>query len=189
MLAGFHSDYPDIVIDLTIDDAVVDVVAGGFDAAIRPGEVIEKDMVAVRIGADHRQLAAASPAYLAAHGTPRDPADLHAHRCLRWRWSGRVNPYNWEFYRDANWLEVAVDGPLILNDRAAMLRAAIDGIGVGFFTSLELAGPVAAGKLVPLLEAWAHPYPGYAICYPRQRQMAPALRAFIDALRAFAGKS
>ncbi|MEH0196462.1 LysR family transcriptional regulator [Caulobacter sp. CCNWLY153] len=186
MLASFHAAYPDIVLDLTIDDAVVDMVAGGYDAAIRPGEVIEKDLIAVRIGPDHRQLAAASPAYLAAHGAPEAPADLHQHHCLRWRWSGRATPYNWEFYKDGAWFEVAVDGPLIVNERSAMLRAAIDGLGIGFFTSLELAGPVSEGRLTPLLEAWTHPYPGYAICYPRQRQMAPALRAFIDALRAFA---
>lgn len=187
LLAAFHEAHPDIVLDITADDAVVDVVAGGFDAAIRPGEVIERDMVAVKVGREHRQIAVAAPAYVQRHGMPATPRDLHAHSCVRWRWAGRPTPYNWEFCEDGTWFEVAVEGPLIANCRSMMLRAALDGVGIAFLTDLEVAEHVAAGRLVPMLEAWSQPYPGYHICFPRQRQMAPALRAFIDFLRAADG--
>ncbi|MGQ9367856.1 LysR family transcriptional regulator [Azospirillum sp. ST 5-10] len=183
MIAPFLAANPDVVLDVTVDDAVVDVVAGGFDAAIRPGEVIERDMIAVKLTGEHRQIAVAAPAYVARHGTPATPRDLPAHRCIRWRWAGRPTPYNWEFFADGAWFEVAVDGPLILTDRATMVRATVDGIGIAFLTDWETRELIAQGRLVPMLEAWSHPYPGYFLCYPRQRQMAPALRAFIDALR------
>lgn len=183
MLAVFHDEYPDVVIDLTVDDSVADLVAGGFDAALRPGEVIEKDMIAVRVGPDHRQVACAAPAYLDRQGRPQTPDDLTAHACLRWRWAGRKTPYAWEFYRDGRWFEVVVDGPLIVDDRPVMIRAAIDGMGIAFTTESEIARHVAEGRLVPLLKDWTEPFPGYFLCYPRQRHMAPALRAFIDVLR------
>ncbi len=182
-LADFHALYPDVVLDITVDDAVVDVVAGGFDCAIRPGEVIEKDMVAVRVGGEHRQIPVAAPAYLERHGRPGEPRDLHRHCCLRWRWSGRPTPYNWEFCRDGSWFEVAVEGPLVTTERAMLVQAALDGAGIAFLTDLEAGEHVAAGRLVALLEDWCQPYPGYHLCFPRQRQMAPALRAFIDFLR------
>lgn len=184
MLSRFLADYPDIVLDITFDDAVTDFVAAGFDAAIRLGEVVEADMVAVRLGPDMRQVAVASPAYLARHGTPQTPRDLPQHHCLGWRWDGQTRLYNWEFEEGGTWFEVAVSGPLISNSRAFLLQAALDGIGIAFALEQTVAPYVAEGRLVALLEDWAGSFPGLRLCYPTQRQMAPALRAFIDALRA-----
>lgn len=183
ILPRFAVEYPDVVLDITLDDTVVDVVAGGFDAALRIGEVIERDMVAVRIGPDLKQIAVAAPDYLAQHGRPEHPRDLVNHRCIRWRWSGHSTPYAWEFFEKGSWFSVTVDGPLILNDKEMALRATLHGIGIGFPVEQTVIKHVAAGRLVPLLEEWSAPFPGMFLCYPQQRQMAPALRAFIDAVR------
>ncbi|WP_223677580.1 LysR family transcriptional regulator [Azospirillum agricola] len=184
MLPAFARDYPDVVLDVTLDDTVVDLVAGGFDAAIRIGEVIERDLVALRLGPELRQVAVASPGYLARHGRPDHPRDLVRHRCIRWRWPGHATPYAWEFCENGSWFEVAVDGPLILNDKDMALRAALEGIGIAFAVEDTVVAHIAEGRLVPLLDAWSGPFPGRFLCYPQQRQMAPALRAFIDAIRA-----
>lgn len=184
ILPAFTREFPDVVLDIALDDEVVDVVAGGFDAAIRIGEVIERDMVAVRLGPDLRQIAVAAPAYLAGHGRPEHPRDLVDHVCVRWRWPGHMTPYAWEFFEDGSWFEVAVDGPLISNDKEFALRATLAGLGIGFVVEGTAAGHIEAGRLVPLLESWSAPFPGHFLCYPQQRQMAPALRAFIDAVRA-----
>lgn len=183
ILPRFTATYRDIVLDITLDDQVVDVVAGGFDAAIRIGEVIERDMIALRLGSELRQIAVASPDYLARHGRPQHPRDLVDHRCIRWRWPGRVTPYDWEFFENGSWFSVTVDGPLIVNDKDLALRAVLQGIGIGFAVESAVTAHIAAGRLVPLLESWSAPFPGHFLCYPRQRQMAPALRAFIDILR------
>lgn len=183
MLGAFAAAYPDVVIDLTLDDAVVDVVAGGFDAALRIGEVIERDLIAVRLGPELRQIAVAAPAYLEQNGVPRHPRDLLDHRCIRWRWPGRTLPYAWEFFENGAWFEVAVDGPLIVNDKEMTIRAAVDGAGIAFPIEDMVKDLIATGKLVALLKPWSVPFPGHFLCYPQQRQMAPALRAFIDAVR------
>src|SRR3546814_8101321 len=106
MLPAFMATYPDVVLDITLDDAVVDMVANGYDAAIRIGEVIERDMVAVPLGPELRMVAVATPAYIAAHGMPQHPRDLVRHRCIRWRWPGHVTPYAWELCENGTWFEV-----------------------------------------------------------------------------------
>jgi DNA-binding transcriptional LysR family regulator len=183
ILRSFHETYPDVVLDITVDDEVVDVVEGRFDAAIRIGEVIERDMVAIRLGPDLRQVAVASPDYLARRGSPQHPRDLLSHQCIGWRWPGHERPYKWEFLEDGQWFEVAVEGPVIANSKEFCLQAALDGVGIAFPTAQLSAPHVAAGRLVPLLERWSAPFPGFHLCFPAQRQMAPPLRAFIDAVR------
>ena len=182
-LARFCIAAPEVVLDLTVTDMIGDFVAQGFDAAIRPGEVLDQDMVSVRIGADHRQIAVASPEYLTAHGRPVTPDQLGLHRCIRWRWEGRETPYAWEFVRDGSWFEVAVTGPLIVDDREVAIGAAIAGAGIAFATEREVRDQLAAGELEALLLDWTDLFPGFHLCYPRQRQMSPTLRALIDALR------
>jgi DNA-binding transcriptional LysR family regulator len=189
LLRPFHDAYPDVVLDITLDDEVVNIVAGGYDAAIRIGEVIEQDMVAIRLGPDLRQIAVASPDYLARRGTPQHPRDLASHSCIGWRWPGHETPYKWEFQEDGEWFEVVVAGPVITNLKDFGLQAAIDGLGIAFTTELMTAPHVDAGRLVPLLERWSAPFPGYFLCYPAQRQMAPPLRAFIDSVRSQARAS
>jgi len=183
ILARFAASYPDIVLDITLDDEVIDMVAGGYDAAIRIGEVIERDMIAVRLGPDFRQIAVAAPEYLVRHGYPQHPRDLVNHRCIRWRWPGHVTPYAWEFFEDGAWFSVTVGGPLIVNDKALAVRAALQGVGIAFPVENMVRQEIADGRLIPLLEPWSEPFPGHFLCYPQQRQMAPALRAFIDAVR------
>jgi DNA-binding transcriptional LysR family regulator len=152
------------------------------------GEVLEKDMVGIRLGGDMRQIAVASPDYIARHGRPETPKDLHAHKCLRWRWPGRTTPYNWEFFKDGSWFEVEVDGPLIVSEHSITIEAALKGMGIAFWVEQELRPLIDAGKLVPLLEDFSGPFPGFYICYPQQRQMAPSLRAFIDFVKTSAAK-
>jgi DNA-binding transcriptional LysR family regulator len=105
------------------------------------------------------------------------------HRCIHWRWPGHVTPYAWEFFADGSWFEVAVDGPLIVNDREMTMRATLQGVGIGFRVEETVEDDIAASRLVPLLERWSAPFPGLFLWYPQQRQTAPALRAFIDAVR------
>jgi DNA-binding transcriptional LysR family regulator len=183
ILPAFTQTYPDVVLDLTLDDEVVDVVAGGFDVAIRIGEVIERDMIAAPLGKALRQVAVASPDYLALHGCPEHPRDLVRHRCIQWRWPGRMTPYAWEFFEKGSWFEVIVGGPVIVNDKEMAIRLALQGVGIAFAVEETVADPIGAGRLTPLLERWSGSFPGYFLCYPQQRQMAPALRAFIDAVR------
>ncbi|WP_250876949.1 LysR family transcriptional regulator [Luteibacter anthropi] len=183
ILGAFARDYPEVVLDITLDDEVVDVVGGGYDAALRLGEVIERDMIAVPLGPPMRQIAAASPDYLARHGVPLHPRDLLQHRCIRWRWPGQAHAYAWEFFENGAWFEVTVDGPLVVSDKTMAVRAAVQGVGICFTVEYALLPALHTGELVPLLEDWSHPFPGMYLCYPQQRQMAPALRAFIDAVR------
>lgn len=188
ILAAFHIAYPDIKLDILVDDAIVDLVAGGFDVGFTLGEVLEKDMVGVKLGSDMRQIAVASPDYIVRHGRPETPKDLHAHKCIRWRWPGRVTPYNWEFFKDGAWFEVEVDGPLILSEQTMTIDAAVQGMGIAFWIEQELKPLIEQGKLVSLLEDYSAPFPGFYVCYPQQRQMAPALRAFIDFVKANAAE-
>jgi DNA-binding transcriptional LysR family regulator len=189
LLRSFHDAYPDVVLDIMLDDEVVDIVAGGYDAAIRIGEVIDQDMVAIKLGPDLRHLVVASPDYLARRGTPQHPRDLASHGCIGWRWPGHEAPYKWEFLKDGAWFDVAVEGPLITNLKDFGLQAAIDGVGIAFATQQMVAPHIAAGRLVVLLESWSGIFPGYYLCYPAQRQMAPPLRAFIDSVRSKARES
>lgn len=187
ILARFAAEHPKVVLDLTLDDAVVDLVAGGFDAGLRLGEVIERDMVAIPLGPDLRQIAVASPAYLAEHGRPDTPHGLLAHRCLRWRWRGRAEPYAWEFHRDGRWFSVAVDGPLIADRREVCVQAAAEGVGIAFAVESIVKSRIEDGVLVPLLENWSAPFPGFFLCYPRQKLTPPPVRAFLDTVTDGAG--
>ena len=183
MLESFARDFPEIVLDIAVDDTMIDIVAEGFDAAIRLGEVIQRDMVAIPLGPELRQLAVASPGYLAEHGKPVTPHDLLQHRCIRWRWPGQIEPYAWEFCEAGRWFTVAVEGPVIASSREFGINAAVSGVGIAFAVEEAVARHIAEGRLVPLLEQWAEAFPGFFLCYPQQRNMAPALRAFVDALR------
>ncbi|WP_225768356.1 LysR family transcriptional regulator [Inquilinus sp. Marseille-Q2685] len=186
ILAAFHDAYPEITLDILVDDAIVDLVAGGFDVGFTLGEVLEKDMVGVKLGAEIRQIAVAAPSYISRHGRPATPKDLHGHNCIRWRWPGRSLPYNWEFFSNGTWVEVEVDGSLIVSEQQMAIDAAVEGIGIAFWVEHAVQPLIDEGKLVPLLQDHSAPFPGLYLCYPRQRQMAPALRAFIDFVKASA---
>jgi len=182
ILPGFRAAYPDITLDITVDDTLVDIVDGRFDAGIRTGTRIERDMIALRVSPDSRFIAVASPAYLAAHGRPDEPQALRQHNCIRFRQtSGAILP--WEFERQGEKVEVAVEGALITNNIDLAIRAALDGMGVAYMLQGYMAGPIADGRLIPLLEEWSRPYAGYHLFYPSRRQMPAKLRAFVEFLR------
>ena len=183
LLGRFRDAYPDVRLEIFTDDAITDIVASHFDAGIRLGERVDKDMVALKLGEELSMSAVAAPAYLAANGTPSSPRELPKHRCINWRLpSGAL--YRWELGRGADEVEVAVDGPLVVNDTDLALDAAIGGVGIAFVFDVAAAPHVASGRLVRLLERWSPKFPGFFLYYPKQRHIRPALRAFVAFLRA-----
>jgi DNA-binding transcriptional LysR family regulator len=183
MLGRFFEAFPDVILDVTVDDAVVNIVEAGFDVGIRIGELLEEDMVAVRVGDDMRQLAVASPGYLARYGRPKTPADLHSHRCINWRWPGMSGLYNWEFAENGRWFSVAVNGPLIVSHRDTALQAALQDVGIAFWGEYAVRRYIDSGELVPLLEEYSPTFPGWHLCYPKQRHTSAPVRAFVDFVR------
>lgn len=180
LIGPFHDAYPDIVLDLVIDDKLVDIVAGRFDAGVRLGEMVERDMITVKLGGELRMMVVASPAYVESFGIPDNPRDLQRHRCINFRWPTDGSLYHWEFERGGEKLETAVDGPLIVTEPAVAVRAVLDGVGIGYLFDHQVGELIAAKKLVHLLQDWTPAFPGFHLYYPSKRQMPPALRAFID---------
>jgi len=181
-LGQFARDYPEILLDVTTDDSRMDIVAGGFDAGIHFGEYIEQDMIAVRVSPDHRPAIVGSPAYFAWNRKPKSPRDLTQHRCINFR-HGSAGVYRWEFEKGKKSQSVGVNGPLIVDDLALLIRAALDGVGLAFLGE-DLAAPhLASGALVRVLEPWCQPFPGFFLYYPSRRQQPAALTALINTLR------
>ncbi|QDL33429.1 LysR family transcriptional regulator [Serratia liquefaciens] len=183
LLAPFNAHYPDIVVDLSVDDRLVDIVAAGFDAGVRLHERLEKDMVAVALGGEQRMCVVASPTYLARYGVPQTPEALRQHRCLNTRWPTNGSLYRWEFERGGEKLEIAVEGPLIVDEPQVLVRAAMDGLGIAYLFESQVAEALRDGRLLSLLTAWTPPFPGFYLYYPANRQMPRPLRAFIDFAR------
>jgi DNA-binding transcriptional LysR family regulator len=178
-LAAFHAAHPAIELEIAVDDRITDIIADGFDAGIRLGERLEKDMIAVRLGDEMRMAAVASPSYLAQHGVPATPADLRNHRCLRFRWPTSGTIYDWEFERGNETLEVSVAGPLIVNDTAAMTEAAVSGLGIAYCLEIESRALIDQGKLRPVLSDWSPRFPGFYLYHSSRRLCPPPLSAFI----------
>ena len=183
MLPGFLAAHPDVTVEVIIDDALVDIVAGRYDAGIRIGELVDKDMIAVRIGPDIVSAVVASPSYVARNKPPRLPQDLSRHRCIAYRNGTSGGLYPWEFEKDGRSLQVRIDGPLILNDSRLTLAAALAGVGLAYAFEADVADELAAGHLVRVLEDWSWTAPGYHLYYPKQRHASSALIAFIDTIR------
>jgi len=183
LLARFAERYPRMTIDVTVTDAEFDIVAHGFDAGVRLGEVIEQDMIAVPVGGQQRELAAATPGYIAEHGAPAHPRDLARHRCIGWRPAPEVAPYRWEFVQDGRPFDVEVAPQVTTNDLRLMLRLALAGGGVTFAPEECMRAHLESGDLVPLLEEFLPPFPGFYLYFPQRRNMAPKLRALIDHVR------
>lgn len=182
-LGRFHRAHPDVVLDVVIDDGLSDIVAGRFDAGIRVGERLEKDMAAVRLTADVKMLAVASPDYLSRCGEPKTPADLRHHACINWRFPGGGGIYRWQFEKKGKKLEVAVEGPLISNQQDMVVEAALQGLGILYAYDIDRVDQaIAAGQLKRLLADWSLTAPGLYLYYANRRHTQPALRAFIDCL-------
>ena len=182
LLSRFLAQYPAIDLEISVDAALTDIVAGRFDAGIRPGERVERDMIAVRIGEEMRGVLVAAPDYLARHPRPTTPRDLETHSCIRFRFpSGMIAP--WHFEKKGKQVEVAVEGRLTVNDEELAIRAAVDGVGV-LYTAVGYAAPeIKAGRLVPLLEDWRPRSAAIFLYYPSRRQIPLPLQAFIEFLR------
>src|SRR3954470_19101390 len=182
-LAALLPDYPDINVEISVDSGFVDIVAERFDAGVRLGEQVAKDMIAVRIGPELRMAAVAAPAYLAGRTPPATPHDLAAHDCINLRLRTMGGLYAWEFEKDGRELRVRVEGRLVCNDVDLITQAALDGFGIAFLPDDHVADAVAEGRLVRMLEDWTPPFPGFHLYYPSRRQQSPAFALIVEALR------
>lgn len=182
-LEPFLQTYPDVNVEMTIDNSLTDIVTGRYDAGIRLGEQVAKDMVAVRIGPDWRMVVVGSPAYFARHGKPHTPHDLQNHNCINMRMPTLGGLYAWEFAKDGQDLRVRVEGQLIFNNLPPRIGAAIAGMGLAFVPEDTVERAVADGALEKVLEDWCEPFPGYYMYYPSRKQHTAAFAQLIEALR------
>lgn len=183
VLETFLPLYPDIKVEVSIDAELVDIVAERFDAGVRLGEQIEKDMVAVRIGPDLRMAAVASDSYLARRPALKTPHDLARHDCINLRLPSLGGFYPWEFEKDGRPLNVRVEGRLAFNHGGLIIRAAEAGLGIAYLPEDSVREGLASGRLVRLLEDWCPPFPGFHLYYPSRRQQTPAFARLVEALR------
>jgi DNA-binding transcriptional LysR family regulator len=182
-LAKFLAAYPQVRVEIVVDNTLRDVVSERFDAGIRMGERVARDMVAVRIGPDIRMAAVATPSYFAERGKPKAPQDLAVHACINLRLPTLGGLYAWEFEKRSREIAVRVEGQLTVNDIAVIRRAALHGVGIAFMPE-DIARPhIEAGELVRVLADWTPPFPGYHLYYPSRRQQSAAFAALVDALR------
>lgn len=182
-LSRVLSDYPDISVELYSDNGMRNIVEERFDAGVRLGESVDKDMIAVRIGPDWRLRAVASPGYFSRHGIPQTPQDLVGHVCINMRqvtWGGF---YAWEFEKDGRELRVRVDGQLSFNSSISQIDAAVQGYGIAYLPEDLVEEHIAKGRLQAALDDWSEPFAGYHLYYPSRRQMSPAMAVIVDTLR------
>jgi DNA-binding transcriptional LysR family regulator len=182
-LVKFLRDYPDINVEISIDQSLTDIVAQRYDAGVRSGEQVAKDMIAVRIGPDMCMAVVGAPSYFVKNSAPKKPQDLTDHNCINLRLSTRGSLYAWEFEKGGRELKVRVDGQLIFNSTGAMLNAAVAGCGIAYVPEDLIKPHVAAGRLRRVLEDWCQPFPGYHLYYPSRRHSSPAFALLVDALR------
>jgi DNA-binding transcriptional LysR family regulator len=180
LLAGFLKAYPNVQVELIIDEGYVDIVEKGFDAGVRIGESVQKDMVAVPLGGPITVAVVGSPDYFKRHPAPRHPADLVHHNCVRFRFSGSGAIYKWEFDVDGRQVEYEVSGSLTIDDSLFSVEAALEGIALAY-TFEQLALPhIHAKKLKRVLTSFSPTFPGFYLYYPSRRQQAPKLKAFVE---------
>ena len=176
-------EYPDIKIEFSVDNGFRNIVEERFDAGVRLGENLDKDMIAVRISPDWRLVAVASPEYLIQHSPPETPQDLVHHDCINHRQSRSGGLYAWEFAKDGRALRVRVDGQLTFNTSIAMVDAASDGLGIAYVPNSLVVDELAQGRLVQVLDEWSPMFSGYHLYYPSRRQNSPAFAVIVNALR------
>jgi len=182
-LTKFLRQYPDIKVEVVIDYGLTDIVAQRFDAGVRSGEQVAKDMIAVRIGPDLRMVVVGAPTYFAARSKPTRPQELVGHNCINLRLPTHGGLYAWEFEKDGRALKVHVEGQLVFNGTFQMLNAALAGFGLAYVPE-DVAKPhLAKRRLTRVLEEWCPPYSGYHLYYPSRRQPTPAFSSLVDALR------
>jgi len=180
ILPEFFRLYPEITLDLRIENNLADVVGEGIDVGIRLGEKLERDMICVSLTGPMRSVVVAAPGYFRRRGRPMHPRDLAAHDCIQVRSAVERQPLPWDFCENGRWFDVEVGGKLITNDSALALRAALDGVGLRHAMLLDVQEHLAAGRLEGALEAWLPPYEGFFLYYSSRAQIPPKLRVFID---------
>ncbi|MBX4957521.1 LysR family transcriptional regulator [Rhizobium lentis] len=183
LLARFADTFPTIQIDVTVTDEEFDIVAEGYDAGVRLGEVIDQDMIAVPVSGEQRQGAFAAPSYIERFGKPEHPSELSSHRCIGWRPAPQSAPYRWEFGQHGREFDVAVDPQITTNDMWLMIRTACAGGGITFGMEDTFKPYVESGQLAPLLQEYCPPFAGFFLYYPSRRNLPPKLRALVDHVR------
>ncbi|MBR1194097.1 LysR family transcriptional regulator [Bradyrhizobium sp. AUGA SZCCT0160] len=176
-------NYPDIKVELIIDYGLTDIVAERYDAGVRLGEQVAKDMIAVRIGPDFCMAVVGAPAYFERKPVPKKPQDLTAHDCINIRLPTYGGIYAWEFEKRGRELRVRVDGPLVFNNIALRMNAVMAGHGLAYLPEDQVKPHLADGRLVRVLDDWCAPFPGYHLYYPSRRQQSPAFTVLVEALR------
>ncbi len=182
ILPQFLREHPDISVEVIVEDRLVDLVAGGFDAGIRLGETVDLDMVAVPVGPALRTLVVGTPGYFEGRSLPAAPADLENHNCINYRLLGGGGLLPWEFERDGREIRFRPTGQLIVNDEVLSAAAVRAGAGLGYMLEHDVAEEIANGQLIQVLDTWCPPFPGCYLYYP-SRQITPALRVLVDTLR------
>lgn len=182
-LKPFLREYPEINVELVVDNGFVDIVEGRFDAGIRLGENVDKDMVAVRIGPDMRMAVVGAPAYFAVNALPETPHELQNHQCINMRLPTAGGIYHWEFECEGKPLRVRVDGQLTFNLLPERIDAALSGFGIACVPEDMVQEYIKSGKLIQVLQEWCPTFPGYYLYYPSRKQHPPAFALLIDALR------
>jgi len=182
-LTRFLRDYPDIKVELAIEHGFTDIVTGRYDAGVRLGEQVARDMIAIPIGPEMRMAAVATPEYFARRKNPKTPQDLAAHECINMRFTTSGGLYAWEFEKNGRELKVRVEGQLAFNNGGLCLKAAMDGFGLAFVPEDRILAHVREGRLVRVLSDWCAPFPGFHLYYPSRRQHSPAFALLVEALR------
>jgi len=177
----FADAYPDVTLEVAVENGFIDIIKQGFDAGVWLGESLERDMIAVRITQDPKTAIVASPDYFARFAPSATPRDLHQNRCIGFRQISSGALYRWEFEQDGRALNVAINGLLVLDDPDLMVAAALDGVGMAY-SAEDIGEHLASGRLIRVLEDWCPPYPGFFLYYPSRRQTPAALRALVDML-------
>ncbi|MDY1035804.1 LysR family transcriptional regulator [Lelliottia sp. CFBP8978] len=183
VLKPFMAQYPDIHIEVTVDNGLTDIVDGRFDAGVRLGEQVAKDMIAVRIAPDMRMAVVGSADYFSRYGVPESPEQLASHCCINMRLPTLGGLYAWEFEKDGRELRVRVEGQLTLNNLPQRIDAAVAGLGLAYVPEDTVLDAIADGQLVRVLESWCPPFDGYHLYYPSRRQHTTAFALLVDALR------
>lgn len=182
MLPTFLVDHPDVSLEIVVDDRLSDLVADGFDAGIRFGDTVDRDMVAMQVGPDMRTVVVGTPSYFERYPRPTNPEQLSEHRCVSYRLVGGGGLLPWEFERDGREVRLRVQGQLIVNDERLAGEAVRAGAALGYMLEPDVAEEIRDGRLIQVLDDWCQPFAGCYLYYP-SRQVTPALRALIDALR------
>jgi DNA-binding transcriptional LysR family regulator len=183
VLPKFLAEYPDIAVEISLDEGLTDIVASRFDGGIRLGEQVQMDMVAVKVSPDQRMAVVGSPSYFANRKIPETPHDLKDHIGVNYRQTSGGGIYAWEFERNGAPLEVRIEGPLIINDGEMLEIAALDGLVLAYAIEDMVAHHIAAGRLIRVLEAWCPPFPGWHLYYPSRHKPSAAFALLIEALR------